>query len=81
MTGFDWKNAKPYWRVQGRYEYWAVDEYREGDPSNAKYGSLTFRTKKDAEKMCYALNAAAIESYIVGYAHGKEDGPNSRAWV
>lgn len=50
-------NGKPTWEVQGRYEYWAVDEHREG--STAVYGTVdTFKTKKQATTVANALNAA-----------------------
>ena len=52
-------NAKPTWKAVGRYGYWAVDEYRDDEPGNAVYGTVdTYTTKKAAEKVANALNAA-----------------------
>ena len=56
--------------VGGRYDYWAIDicdtERRlpSGDPVDR------FRTRKQAERICNALN----EAYIAGFEDGIENG-------
>lgn len=47
------------WRVCGRYEYWAVDEFRPDEPGNAVYDTVEcFRVKRLAERVASALNSA-----------------------
>ncbi len=56
----------PYWKWGGRYGASFVDEYRQDDTSNATYGTLdSFRSRKQAEKVAAALNAA--------YERGRRD--------
>jgi hypothetical protein len=58
--------AKREYRVAGRYEYWAVDVYID----NGMHGTVdTFRTRKQAQIVANALNAA--------YSYGMQDGATS----
>lgn len=51
------------YRVQGRYEYWAIDRYKNGE----MYGTVDiFRTRKLATSVANELNNA--------YAAGLRDG-------
>lgn len=53
------KGVNREWSVQGRYEYYAVDEYRPDEKDNCTYGTVdTFRTRKQAQKVADALNRA-----------------------
>ncbi len=68
-------SAKPTWKAQGRYDYWAVDEFRDDEPGNAVYGTVdTFRSKRQAERLAAALNAAYARGNANGYDHGFKDG-------
>jgi hypothetical protein len=51
--------STPYWEANGRYGYWAVDEYRLGERSRATYGSIgPFPSRKLAESVASQLNTA-----------------------
>jgi radical SAM superfamily enzyme with C-terminal helix-hairpin-helix motif len=64
-------NGLPYWAVQGRYGYWAVDEHRHG--STAVYGTVdTFRTRKSAQRVADALNTAHARGWTSGVEHAAQ---------
>lgn len=62
--------AKREYRASGRYGYWAIDEFWEGD--SGRHGDpLIFRTKKLAEEVANRLNEA--------YAAGIKDTTNEHS--
>lgn len=55
------------WEWNHAYDYWQVVKYKRGETHRATYGTMSFRTKKDAVAVCAALNSA----YEAGIAYGR----------